>query len=323
MKFLNTLALIFASSYALAANPVKTIITKNESTAHIKIEADVSAQNPALDILFVVDNSGSMDPYQKNLSNHIESLINQFKASDVHAGVITTDTISGNLIAPYLSNTNFDFTEKLKQQILSVGTSGNSIEMFFTPILATLEQNKSAGFIRENASLAIIIISDAEDQSEMISEEFISQLLTYKAKEKIVFSAVYVERAAPGCYANSSGVTPKLETVLGILNSTRMSICLADYKTALENMAQEIIAKAGLSALNNRQFKLPLAPILNSVNVTYGSTVLQRGDFLQGWYYDSKKQTLNIGSDFNYANEPQGTKLVIDYLVNYSSNITQ
>src|SRR5205085_9381823 len=54
--------------------------------------------NNQIDILWVVDNSGSMNPYQTNLTNNFSSFINNFqnKGYDFHISVTTSDTFKAD-----------------------------------------------------------------------------------------------------------------------------------------------------------------------------------------------------------------------------------
>lgn len=323
MKLFSSLSLILAGSLALAANPIKTTITKNQTTAQVKVEADAKVQTQMLDLLFVVDNSSSMELHQKNIANHIDSFIAEFKKIDTRAGVITTDSLSGQLFGPFLSSKSNDFIQDLKNQILAVGTNGSFDVMIFSPVLKAISLNKN--FIREKANLAIIVISDGDDSSSMTTQDFVNKLNSLKPKEKItLLSLDPAGEAISNTECSKYGAfSPKFDATVAALNGQLIVLCSADYTKSVQKVAHDLITKTDLITLDIRQFKLPLAPILNSVSVTYGSTTLQRGDFLQGWYYDSKKQTINIGADFDYTTEPQETKLVIDYLANYSSNITQ
>ena len=71
----------------------------NPSTYSILIEQEDFLQSPAtkfnskVDILWVVDTSGSMAPYQDNLAQNFNSFISSFatKGFDFHMAVVGTD----------------------------------------------------------------------------------------------------------------------------------------------------------------------------------------------------------------------------------------
>lgn len=142
-----------------------------------------------VDILWVVDNSGSMASSQKNLTDHFQSFIEKFMQtnSDFHMAVTTTDaylTPYDSLYADYskirdgvtnqdLNNHSGVFvmkkdTPNLNNVFLTnitQGIRGAGDERAFSSIEATLKDTRNAGFRRADAFLAVIIVSDEDDFS--------------------------------------------------------------------------------------------------------------------------------------------------------------
>lgn len=139
-----------------------------------------------IDILWVIDNSGSMATSQSNLATNFASFIYRFNQYnyDFHMGVVTTDgwekrfnssstkarlrdgvgsTHTGVFVmdqnTPNLSQT---FVTNVKQ-----GTSGNGDERAFDSFRYSLQDSFNVGksFRRADAFLAIIIVSDEDDFS--------------------------------------------------------------------------------------------------------------------------------------------------------------
>lgn len=156
--------------------------------------------NRNVDILFVVDNSGSMqeeqDSLKANFSKFIEVLQNiDGGLPDVHIGVVTTDVgddgngacaggvaTAGALIQtpdgqPYIEDfsdgnggrtTNYTGTlTDTFSQMASVGITGCGFEAPLESMRKALDgsQPGNAGFLRDDAFLAVIIISDEDDCS--------------------------------------------------------------------------------------------------------------------------------------------------------------
>lgn len=105
-----------------------------------QVDEFISAGGHKVDILFVVDNSGSMKNEQENLAQNFSALLNEAKRwnNDVHVGVITTD--SGQLRAAtgkpsvlrltYTKGGEFDFAS-LQADFLenvAVGVNGSAQE---------------------------------------------------------------------------------------------------------------------------------------------------------------------------------------------------
>jgi len=105
---------------------------------------------PMVDILFVVDDSGSMLPHQLNLSKNIDlytSELQNNRVLDYRVGVITTSMDfwspspggQGKLVGPptVIDRNTPDGIEKLAKNIM-VGTNGSGIEQFFEPVRLAL-----------------------------------------------------------------------------------------------------------------------------------------------------------------------------------------
>lgn len=156
-----------------------------------------------LDVLFVIDNSGSMSSSQQNLANNFSSFIDRFitKGYDFKIAITTSDAFYGdqflnysptnNGIACSLCNANqakfragagvyvitsefYDLLlpserNRLKSDFAAnvmVGISGSGDERVFSSFKAALTSPLNAGFHRPDAFLSIVIVSDEEDFSQ-------------------------------------------------------------------------------------------------------------------------------------------------------------
>ncbi len=137
---------------------------------------DNSQTTAPVDILFVVDDSGSMGDNQAALASNFSSFINDFVTlgTDFTMAITTTDTDGANAGVPvagsmealtyqkYLQNSGqfiSDFEDMIK-----VGTSGSGQERGLEGSRAFFNAH-SGSFLRSNAYLAVIYVSDEEDQS--------------------------------------------------------------------------------------------------------------------------------------------------------------
>ena len=151
-----------------------------------------------LDVLFLVDNSGSMAASQTNLANNFSSFIDRFisKGYDFKIAVGTSDAFYGDQflasgcslcnvnqtrfrsgVTPspvyIIDKNNYDLTlasevTRLKSDFslnVKVGTNGSGDERAFSSIKAVLNSSLNSGFHRSDAYLSVIIISDADDFS--------------------------------------------------------------------------------------------------------------------------------------------------------------
>jgi hypothetical protein len=162
------------------------------------------SRNIVVDILFVVDNSGSMAEEQEKVAQNIENFMKKIKTSaaegktQYHIGVITTSVWDINQTANtdiknnedgrlqaiqttsdclhpstnkrFLQNSdNNDVVDQLKNTIKCLGIGGSGIERGFDAIVKALSDerlhNENSGFLRDDAKLMIIVIGDEDDCS--------------------------------------------------------------------------------------------------------------------------------------------------------------
>lgn len=159
--------------------------------------------NHELDVLFVVDNSPSMLDKQHSLANNFPRMIDVLGTlddglPDLHIGVVTSDLgtsgsrtspapdigtpglggchgtgDSGNLVqtaamtAPYLADGNY--TGALRDafsDLALVGDGGCGFEQHLGAMRRALDANATnAGFLRDSANLAVVILADEDDCS--------------------------------------------------------------------------------------------------------------------------------------------------------------
>lgn len=162
---------------------------------------DVFSQNAAevngkIDILWMVDNSGSMLTSQQAVADNFRRFIQQYqdKGFDFQIAVAATDgwmdtfntsltrsrfktgsyTPSGGGSAVQAPAILTPSTPDLEQAFVAnvmVGISGNGDERAFSSIENALENtsNQALGFPRADAFLSVIIVSDEEDFSQTVS----------------------------------------------------------------------------------------------------------------------------------------------------------
>lgn len=159
-------------------------------------DADTSEQCSAMDILFVIDNSGSMGQEQENLVANFPQFIEVMNGFglDYRVGVTTTgvskDWTDGtpignipddqdgddgelqlgngcNMPRRWLEGTDTDVSS-IFSCVAEVGTSGPADEMPLAAMKLALGARMSdtnAGFLREDALLGVVILTDENDCS--------------------------------------------------------------------------------------------------------------------------------------------------------------
>jgi hypothetical protein len=149
--------------------------------------------NNEVDVLFVVDNSGSMSQEQVGIGNKINGFLDKIKLLSWQIALTTTDSRTDTIgpdgisrpwgdgqLRPFDSDTGSEYVLRSTQSNLAdaqsklanainVGTSGDGLERGINASYRAVERIGSSSanrdFFRQNASLAIIVISDEDECS--------------------------------------------------------------------------------------------------------------------------------------------------------------
>lgn len=151
----------------------------NPPDLEVPIVSDRIVQSPEqlVDVLFVIDDSCSMGDYQEALGANMSAFMQFFQDSglDYHIGVVSTDArpssggklvdnpSGGRFITPQTADAVSAFS-----QMSDLGTSGDANERGLAATYAALETERDAhnvGFLRSEATLSVIIVSDEDDHS--------------------------------------------------------------------------------------------------------------------------------------------------------------
>lgn len=193
----RTLVKFFALAFMVAGSACQgyAFSYKNEASTLVTQSSVTVNQSDKTDILFVIDNSGSMAPKQQNVRNNTAAFIAELAKSptEYHLGILTTDLyneqtdagrlrLAGATAPPYFwtsPDPNSPQADAQRQAlidsfnatVLSLGTKGNGAEAgLATPLEALSSTNAdvvahNAGFLRQDADLAIIVVTDEDDCS--------------------------------------------------------------------------------------------------------------------------------------------------------------
>lgn len=334
-SLLGTLA-----SPAMALNVLSSkTATGPSGVTQVRMELEVSrgTLTSALDILFVVDDSGSMGTHQQNLLANVDNLVRAAERSgvDLNAAVITSSVdqdpwqpkpgyaskgkFTGLPGATVASTANGNFSAVLKQNLtFGMIIDGSGTEQPFEAVRLALSEpllsGHNAGFLRPNAGLAVFLLTDADDQSPQPVQTYVDFLKQLKSNAVTMHAAFIPSTApaAPGTACDRSGepAPARLEEALNAFGtlSESISLCEPDYSSRLSTIGSKY------EMIGLRTVELKIAPVISSIRLTYGSQTLVAGDLHHGWVYDSAKMQIQLGAKINWVKEPQGTKLVVEYI---------
>ncbi|MEO0602699.1 MAG: vWA domain-containing protein [Myxococcota bacterium] len=199
-------AFIVITSSGCQGEPRVSPIPATDTAAGTPVEERiVQATAPEADVLFVIDNSGSMEDDQTALAEELPRFVQTLEAwgVDYHVGVTTTDTESeatrGRLVtadgARFVTPDLPDPVDTLSEMI-RVGTEGAAAErgLLATYLALTTYRNRdeNRGFVRPDVPLSTIVVSDEDDETdtEITVEEFVDWYAGLREPADRTFSAV-------------------------------------------------------------------------------------------------------------------------------------
>lgn len=279
-----------------------------------------------LDVLMVVDNSGSMSASQSSLATNFPSFINYFKNKgyDYRIAVTTSDAYYGDQFVSsgcslcnvnqtrfrkgasgvsILDNNTPNLTSVFSENV-SVGTSGSGDERAFSSIKAALSSSLNVGFHRPDAFLAVIIISDSDDFSHddiNLNESYsqptlhpVTNYVTYlnsftNGQPKLDYSVSTIGVLDTTCrdrLASENKISNRYMTLSDLTGGSKNSICNS-FATVLDNISTSIASQTQAS------FHLSRPPIISSIRVIVDGVLVPQSA-TNGWSYNASTQTVSI-----------------------------
>ena len=168
----------------------------------VQEEIDVFYQTPlqAVDVLMVVDNSCSMEPYQTMLSETFSEFVTWFVDAEVSWQIVVTTTdVDDPSIRAVIHSSDTDGGDVFAESV-QVGIDGSGHEMGLEMARRVLETNSDV--FREQATFSTVVLSDEEDGSPLAVHEYIRALEDLKgARERdlaVVSGIVTIEEGVCG-----------------------------------------------------------------------------------------------------------------------------
>lgn len=306
-----------------------------------------------IDILWVVDNSGSMETSQANLTANFEAFISRIAALkfDYHVGVIATDAwkskfntslthsnlkdgVSPNKSGVFVIDQNTTDVIGTFVKNASLGVNGSGDERAFQSFVTSLLDEDNSSFRREDAFLAIIILSDEDDFSHDTSafsgssysypglhavSDYVSWLTEFTdyenapiGQKNFSVSTISILDQACADTLNADGWTRYVGTryieLAELTGGVKGSLC-GNFGETLEIISDSIIQA-------NAVFPLSRIPIPETIAVTVNGEIIMQ-DSKNGWSYDEESNSIIFhgskipaaGSLIDVDFDPVGIKL--------------
>lgn len=302
-------AMVACSEYAVVGDP-DIYGTPNPPDLSVEVQTDRIVQLPraSVDVLWLMDNSCSMQEEQDALSTNFPKFMNYFLGSglDYHVGVISTDmddpdhrgklrTRNG---ARWIDPTTADATTTFGQMV-ALGTDGAVDEKGRAAIYTALETQKDSfnvGFLREDAFLSIVVISDENDYSgsspvtQSAFKDWLLNDVKGGAANRLAFSSIVGPRGGCTGAGGAAEWGEKYLDVTATVGGIEWSICDPAWDTVLEELGTQA---AGLK----REFFLSQVPVEKSL-VVWVEDDEARTDYLADadWTYDRARNSIRFSA---------------------------
>jgi len=350
--------------------PMFTVPLQGEGTLETH-QTDVFKQltDPLVDVLWVVDDSGSMSGEQEMLANNFPTFFSQTTINNVDFHIAVTTTLTREGCVPDFTNPNDSCagqpphdkaglytacsgndkwitttTSNPEQQFeCNANTTSNrnpdrptsdeaeggllASKLFLSPPKST-DPAANGGFLRDDAKLYVIVVSDEEDQSDGPTDlyvDFYRSLKGFRNQGMVNFSAI----AGPEGGCNGGSTTEGLGSddgaryrdVATAMGGLFQSICETDWTNLMNNLAidsfglkiQFFLSRGAASAgaievcVSNQD----LTGFTGPCNQRGGTVVaLTSEGAANGWWYDGASNSIV----FNAGSVPQrGQWIRADY----------
>ena len=277
--------------FLLACSDVRFETVDFESVKVVKeinrhTEEFVYNSSDQLDVLIVVDNSTSMFEEQQKMGERMGNFLSHLEGVDWRVGLITTDTQSsdygGGVLLP-IANSRSKYgvlrfidskTENYGEKFLNTIQReewGSSDEKPFEAIKLAFEKSmkENRGFFRKSANLAIVILTDEDDQSTQVSsQDILSAFEQFLGKNQTLsVHGVIIEPEDKSCALKQGAFTLneifyayKIYDFILKMGGVSISICNDDYSSGLSRLGQT--ARRFVNS-----FRLSQNPLIPSVRV--------------------------------------------------------
>lgn len=236
-----------------------------------------SSQTKKLDIVWIIDNSGSMSDEQTALGTNFSAFIDEFITKDVDfkMAITTTDTSSSTKKGQMVAGSDVKLTSAKAQEneaqfksdfrnLVKVGISGSGYEKGLEASEGFMQKYASS-WMRSDAYLAVVVLSDEEDQSAKTVEQYTDYLKSFKSEAGLVKVYSIVDVNKTNCC--QSGISTGGERYIAASNNTAgvVSDIRNDFHSSLSAMGDQIINLLDSFALANDPVPGTLKVYVNGV----------------------------------------------------------
>jgi hypothetical protein len=279
--------------------------------------------NSKVDILMIVDNSGSMEQHQSELASSAQNLVHRLVdlGFDFQIGVTSTDNSTSGHKGRFVGEPSIitlatgQPAAKLHERIL-LGSDGSSVEEGLEAARLAVTNTANYGFLRDDALLLVVVLSNEEDASPKAVEEYEKFFSALKpplpGREHgwmLNFIGVTGKRDEDcKTFGNYKSIGTRYIELANFSGGNTSTICTADLSAAVNG-----VEKALLTVLT--EIVLNRDPNPETLHV-YFNNILVPNDLTNGWTYNAAKNSIlfhgtyvpKVKTKIDITFEPQGAK---------------
>jgi hypothetical protein len=261
-------------------DPVHAIRMKAEAVASTHISEVFEGQSTSIvDVLFVVDDSGSMGEEQQNLAANLGVFIDAANSwgADYRIGVTTTDLSLQGALQGSPEVVTQETSDAFLNNVI-VGTNGSGFEQGLAAASEALN-GAFKKYIRPEATLNIIFVSDEEDQSPEEVLTYLNQFYSAKGGDPSLFSAYAIVGPPEGCNSLAGNADPGVRYIKLAEQSGGAfeSICKTDFSQALAKFGEGAFGPKSIFTLGGQAQPNSVVVKVNGVLCTEGWTLTTSG----------------------------------------------
>lgn len=289
-----------------------------------------------IDVVLVVDNSGSMGSIQQAVVDNAKLFFQTFAKDntvDWKIGIVSTDkrekpyigfdrSFDSSLIDPRDPQSFDRVVRDFQSAMERLGTSGDASEYTFYNLKRHLDDYNGAGgadsFLRTNAHLVTIMISDEEEQSidgfggGYEASAFYQTMLSYIASDKVLrFYGAIDHKDLTNCdgWAADPWLGSEFEKIISLSGGFVISACINNFGLELARIGEDIA-----NLVENPRLLLKRRPKVDTLKVYYEDQELKPGAKEDGgaWFYEEITNTINFyGIDF--VQDPENDQFRVEF----------
>lgn len=288
-----------------------------EITTHKVLVKDLIGDS-RIDILWTIDNSYSMYDDQQEVIKNTAAFMDEFTkktAVDWKMGLLSTD-LSNSPYVGFTPATMLDTKTKNPVKVFQdavgrLGIAGSGTEMWYEPVEKAIQGNPT--FLRKQAMLALIHVSDAPEQSYKMTTDAFADFLTLQKGALHRVLGYGVLWPIEWCPASSGDTTfnfskSRYEEFFAKVKGATYSLCKADFGHDLAALGKDIVKR-----ITSPRITLSKRPRVSTIKVVHNGVELKGGFKDEGglWLYDFDMNAI-VFHDLEFA-PGEKEEVTVDY----------